>query len=168
MLNCPPTPSCKLAHSTSTVTRIISLDLDIHTYTVFNSLTHTSSSLTYVFCALPGALVLRRTAGLSSTVTSSAESRGQHEDILANVIIVMYSAVSVPLSPFTLSWLLFSAILPIRTFPKYQELLKFEVSQTVHGRLLSISSMQVNIIRFSSFSLEINHFPQLPRCANRK
>ena len=43
------------------------------------SLTRPSSSPTHVFFALPGTLVLRRTAGLSSTVMSSKESRGQHE-----------------------------------------------------------------------------------------
>ena len=67
-LNCPPTPSCKLAHSTTTNTRVISLDVDVCTYTVFNS---PSSYPTHVFCALPATLVLCPKAGLSSTVMST-------------------------------------------------------------------------------------------------
>ena len=46
---------------------------------VFNTLTRPSSSPTHGFCALSRTLVLHRTAGLSSTVMSSAESCSQHD-----------------------------------------------------------------------------------------
>ena len=49
-------------------------------------------------------------------------------------------------------------LFPILTFLNYQERLKFVISQTAHGPILSISAMQVNIDRISLFSLGLNHF----------
>jgi len=58
-------------------------------------------------------------------------------------------------------------LLPIRTFPKYQELLKFVVSQTGHNPILYFFPIQASIIpAFSSPSLGPNHSPKLHQWAN--